>query len=414
MSKTITDMRRDVVPGLPPGTLRAPPDALVPNVIQVIQFNQDTLLEYECDSLKEALAERLPGAVRWLNIIGLGNVQLLHEMGTSLDIHPLALEDALNTQQRVKSNQYEGHLYVCMKMLHWSESGTESEQLSLFLQPNLLITLQERPGDCLDAVRFRLRRQGSRLRRQGTDYLLYSMLDAIIDHYFPWLEYMGNKFDQLEEEVTVSTNSSILSRIHALKRELMEVRRSLWPLRDVLGSLERDEAGLIRRRTRPYLRDCQDHCLQILETLDSYRDFSGSLMDLYLSGISNRMNEIMKVLTIISTVFIPLSFVGSVYGMNFKYMPELNWRWGYFACLLLMLLMAGLMLFLFRRFGWFGGERSALRPPQTRRLPIVTRLEDYLQQFGKTLVFPAFEGEDEDKKNTADNEKPVAPSNDNQ
>jgi len=396
----------NVVPGLPPGTLRAPENALRPESIQVMQFNQSQLLEYECSTLSEALEKRLPDALIWLNIIGLGDVQLLYELGTTLNIHPLALEDALNTHQQIKINQYEGHLYVCMKMLHWKEEETESEQLSLFLKKDLLVTLQERPGDCLEAVRFRLRREGSRLRSQGTDYLLYAMLDAIIDHYFPWLEYMGNKFDFLEEEVTIQSNAQLLSRIHALKRELMEIRRSLWPLRDVLSSLERDEDGFIQRRTRPYLRDCQDHCLQILETLDSYREYSSSLMDLYFSGISNRMNEIMKVLTIISTVFIPLSFVGSVYGMNFQHMPELSWRWGYFACLVLMFLIVFTMLGLFRYFGWLGGGRMAVRRRQRHklrlpRLPMVTRLDEYLQQFGKALVFPRFEGDKEKTESAA-------------
>ena len=397
MSASSNSLRYNVVPGLPPGTLRAPENALMADRIHVMQFNAEQLLEYDCDNLSEALKVRLPNALIWLNIIGLGNIQLLHELGNTLNIHPLALEDALNTRQRVKTNQYEEHLYVCMKMLHWNEQGTESEQISLFLKKELLVTLQERPGDCLDAVRFRLRRDGSRLRSQGTDYLLYAMLDAIIDHYFPWLEYMGNKFDLIEAEVTRHSTAQILSRIHALKGELMEIRRSLWPLRDVLSALERDEGGLIRKRTRPYLRDCQDHCLQILETLDSYREYSSSLMDLYFSGISNRMNEIMKVLTIISTLFIPLSFVGSVYGMNFEHMPELHWRWGYFACLSLMFLIAMVMLGFFRYFGWLGEGRSSLHHHNRHklRLPMVTRLEDYLQQFGKALLFPRFEGDKE-------------------
>lgn len=407
MSASNNSLRYNVIPGLPPGTLRAPENALVADSIQVMQFNADQLLEYECSSLSEALEARLPDALIWLNIVGLGNIQLLHELGNALNIHPLALEDALNTRQRVKTNQYEGHLYVCMKMLHWNEQGTESEQLSLFLEKNLLVTLQERPGDCLEAVRFRLRREGSRLRSQGTDYLLYAMLDAIIDHYFPWLEYMGNKFDILEEELAAQSNAQLLARIHALKGELMEVRRSLWPLRDVLSALERDEGGLIRRRTRPYLRDCQDHSLQILETLDSYREYSSSLMDLYFSGISTHMNEIMKVLTIISTVFIPLSFVGTVYGMNFEHMPELHWRWGYFACLSIMFLISGIMLGLFRYFGWLGGGRVTSQNLKQRklRLPMVTRLEDYLQQFGKALLFPRFEGEKEKPDSPVADEK---------
>jgi magnesium transporter len=229
MSASSHSLHYNVVPGLPPGTLRAPEDALVADHIQVVQFNAEQLLEYDCATLSEALEPRLPNALIWLNITGLGNIQLLHELGNTLNIHPLALEDALNTRQRMKTNQYEGHLYVCMKMLHWNEQGTASEQISLFMKKDLLVTLQERPGDCLEAVRFRLRRDGSRLRSQGTDYLLYAMLDAIIDHYFPWLEYIGDKLDILEEEVAARSTSQLLARIHALKGELMEVRRSLWP-----------------------------------------------------------------------------------------------------------------------------------------------------------------------------------------
>jgi magnesium transporter len=242
-------------------------------------------------------------------------------------------------------------------MLHY-EHGVETEQVSIFLGPGFVITFQEHPGDCFDPIRDRIRKGKGQIRRQGADYLMYGILDAVIDGYFPFLEQLGEVVESLEDEVVEKPTRQTLNRVHEIKRDLLNIRRSVWPLREAINALIREESELVGETTRVYLRDCYDHAIQVLDVIETYRELAGGLMDVYLSSVSNKMNEVMKVLTIIATIFIPLTFMAGIYGMNFEAMPELKWRWSYPVLWCLMVAIAAVMLILFRRKGWLGGTEK--------------------------------------------------------
>jgi len=344
-------------PGLPPGTLAAPAGAHAPDTLQVIHYTADALEEQEVASAAEAAAFREKQGVTWVNVDGLGNVELLAELGERFGLHPLALEDVVSVPQRPKVDDYDSHLYAVVRMLQYDQA-LETEQVSVFLGNDFVITFQERPGDCLEPVRARLRKGTGQLRRQGAGYLMYAVLDAIIDGYFPFLERIGEVAEELEDAVVDRPVRATLNRVHAIKRDLLDVRRALWPLRDAINSLLRDESPLLGDTARLYLRDCYDHAVQALDVVETHRELAGGLMDVYLSSISNKMNEVMKVLTIIATIFIPLTFVAGIYGMNFEKMPELTWAWGYPAVWLVMIAISVVMLLIFRHIGWLGGKRE--------------------------------------------------------
>jgi len=341
-------------PGLPPGTLAAPAEAHTPKTIRVIHYTAESIDEAEVDSV-EAIAEHLgKGGVAWINLDGLGNVDMVRELGTMFGLHPLALEDVLNVRQRPKVDDYDDHLYAVIRMLHY-EDAVETEQVSVFLGKNVVLTFQEHPGDCLEPIRDRLRKGKGQIRRQGADYLMYAILDAIIDGYFPFLDQLSDVVEKLEAQVVERPDRKTLGRVHNVKRDLLNIRRSIWPLRDAINSLIREESHLVGDTARLYLRDCYDHAIHVLDVIETYRELAGGLMDVYLSSLSNKMNEVMKVLTVIATIFIPLTFIAGVYGMNFETMPELKWRWGYAAVWAVMIALAVVMLALFRRKGWLGG-----------------------------------------------------------
>lgn len=341
---------------LPPGTLHAPTGAVCPQTIHVFRYTSELCEEREFASVAEALAWGRDKEVLWLNINGLGNVDYLHELNHELGFHPLALEDVLHTTQRPKVDTYAGHLYIVTRMFRYQDHRLEREQLSLFLAGSVLVTVQEREGDCLDSVRHRLREGAGQVRSRPADYLLYSLLDAVVDSYFPLLEEAGEEIERLQEKVLVETSRQTLGRIHDMRRDLLELRRGIWPLRDALGTMLRDEGAGISPQTQVYLRDCHDHAMRALDMTETYRELAASLMDIYLSCASNRMNEVMKVLTIISTIFIPLTFIAGVYGMNFEHMPELHWRWSYAGVWGLMILSTLAMIAFFRRKGWLGSR----------------------------------------------------------
>jgi len=343
---------------LPPGTLRAPPGAECPKTVHAFRYDSELCEEREFPSVAEAVTWGQGKGVLWLNINGLGNVDFLHELNRLLAFHPLALEDVLHTSQRPKVDEYEGHLYIVVRMFRYQEHRLEREQLSLFLTDGVLITVQEREGDCLDSVRHRLREGGGQLRHRPADYLLYALLDAVVDSYFPLLEEAGEEIECLQEKVLVETGRKTLARIHDMRRDLLDLRRGVWPLRDALGTMLRDEGTGFSPQTRVYLRDCHDHAMRALDMTETYRELAASLMDIYLSCASNRMNEVMKVLTIISTIFIPLTFIAGVYGMNFEHMPELHWRWSYAGVWGLMLLSTLTMITYFRRKGWLSNGET--------------------------------------------------------
>ena len=280
------------------------------------------------------------------------------------EFHPLALEDVLNCGQRPKLEDYGKYHFLVMKSLRLGQGEEkdelEVEQISFFLSGNYVITLQEVPGDSFEKVRERIRQnKGGQIRNAGPDYLLYALIDALIDEFFPVLERYGERIEELEDQVVVKPSPETLNQIHRIKRDLLDLRRTAWPERDVISSLQREEAHLIRPETRIFLRDCYDHMVQVIDMIETYRDLAGGLLDVYLSSTSNRLNEVMKVLTIISTIFIPLNFIAGVYGMNFDRqasplnMPELGWYYGYPAVLTLMAVTGGALVLYFKRNGWF-------------------------------------------------------------
>jgi len=285
---------------------------------------------------------------------GVHQLELLQEIGTDFALHPLVLEDIANTEHRPKLEDYDSYLFLVVKMLSFDASSGEiqPEQVSLVLAPGVVLSFQERQGDVFQGVRERLRSNKGRIRKMGSDYLAYALLDAVVDSYFVILEQIGEQIEQLEEELVLQSNTRTLDKIHHFKREMILLRKSVWPLREVIGGMQRSESPLIQESTGIFLRDVYDHTIQIIDTVETFRDVLSGLLDLYLSSISNRMNEVMKVLTIIATIFIPLTFIAGIYGMNFTYMPELNWRWSYPLLWLVMITIAGVMIFFFRKKRW--------------------------------------------------------------
>ncbi|HEX2164045.1 MAG TPA: magnesium/cobalt transporter CorA [Thermoanaerobaculia bacterium] len=346
--------KRHAAPGTAPGTLRPSAQRVERVTIHVIRYSPEDFDEREVASLEEcaALAPPAAGGVTWIDVVGLHDIELVARLGDTFGLHPLALEDVLNTGQRPKLDEYDDHLFCVLRDFHGGETLI-SEQIALFLKPGLVLTLQELPGDSFEPVRERLRRGRGRIRAAGADYLAYALIDALVDQFFPLLEQQGERIEALEEELIAAPTPETLERIYRLRRELLLLRRAAWPEREVIGALRREETALVGREVKLFLGDAYDHAVQVLDILETYRELAGSMLDVYLSSLSHRMNEVMKVLTVIATIFIPLTFVAGVYGMNFDRMPELHWRWGYPASLLLMTAIAlGLIVF-FRRRGWF-------------------------------------------------------------
>ncbi|MBE0558305.1 MAG: magnesium/cobalt transporter CorA, partial [Proteobacteria bacterium] len=289
----------------------------------------------------------------WIHIDGLHETRLLEQMGTAFGLHPLILEDILNTEQRPKSEDHSDYLYVVLRLFHEDAGGAlEPEQVSIVFGRNWLISLQEKEGKLFDPIRERLRNEKGRLRKAGADYLAHALLDATVDSYFVILDKFGEKIEDLEAVLIGRPSPQTLQAIQALKREIILLRKSAWPLREMIGSLGRSDSPLIREQSALYFRDVYDHAVQVIDTIETYRDMLSGMLDIYLSSISNRMNEVMKVLTIIATIFMPLSFLAGIYGMNFRYLPELEWRWGYFGLWGVMVAIALVMLIAFRRKKW--------------------------------------------------------------
>ena len=342
--------------GYAPGSL-IPHEIIDPQPIELTIFRYGSEVPVEEHQVQE-LAVCFPFdpqiPVNWLNIDGSHQVDHLEEIGTQLNIHPLVLEDILNTNQRPKVEDYDEYLFIELNMLSWNIefSRVDTEQVSMLLGENYLITIQKHEKDVFDPVRKRIRERKSRLIKGGPDYLAYSLIDAVVDNYFIVLENLGEQIETLEEELVTDPDPGTLHAIHDLKRELIFLRKSVWPLREVISSLERGESSLFQDTSLLYMRDAYDHIIQIIDTVETFREMASGMLDIYLSSVSNRMNEVMKVLTIISTVFIPLSFVVGLYGMNFKFMPELDWKWGYFMVWgVIILTVTGMMIY-FRRRKW--------------------------------------------------------------
>jgi magnesium transporter len=293
-------------------------------------------------------------AATWINVDGVHKLDYIENIGKLLKIHPLVLEDIMHTGQRPKMEDFEDYLFVVLKMFQYDEKEnvTKTEQVSLILSSNYLISFQEEEGDVFDLIRERIRTDRGRIRKMGVDYLAYSLIDAIVDNYFMVLEKIGESIEDIEDELIKNPTTEVLQTIHSLKRELIFLRKSVWPLREVISKLERWESPIINKSIDIYLRDVYDHTIQVIDALETFRDMLSGMLDIYLTSVSNRMNEVMKVLTIIATIFIPLTLVAGIYGMNFKYMPELDASWGYPMVYVIMLTISAIMLVYFRRKKW--------------------------------------------------------------
>ena len=342
-------------PGLSPGTLVHIGERKAEKVkIKVIDYDEGYYEEKELDSIEACFSYRSKPTMTWINIDGIHQVDMIEKLGKAYSLHPLVLEDILNTEHRPKMDEFEDYLFITLKMLTYdtTEKQLKSEQMSLVLGRNFVISFQELEGDVFDPVRERLRGGKGQLRKMGCDYLAYALMDAIVDNYFILLEQIGEDIEDLEEELLSNPKPETAQEIHALKRELIFLRKSVWPLREVISALERGETPLIHEKTTIFLRDVYDHTIQVIDTVETFRDMVSGMVDIYLSSVSNRMNEVMKVLTMIATIFIPLSFIAGVYGMNFKFMPELEWHWSYFVVLGVMVVLGVIMLFWFRQKRW--------------------------------------------------------------
>ena len=349
--------RRSEKSGLSPGTLLhvgTKPSA--PVRIQVYDYAPQKCEEREFTVIEECFPYLDTPAVTWVNIDGIHDTKLIESIGTKIGLHPLVLEDIVNTEQRPKLEDHEHHLFAVMKMLSYDTKAREVvvEQLSIVLGPTYVITFQEAPGDAFESVRARIRNAKGRHRKLGADYLFYSLLDAVVDEYFLGLESLGDVIEDLEMKLLARPNRELPQTIYRLKRELMNFRKAIWPTREILSAAERTESRLIHKSTKIYLRDVYDHAIQAIETLEVCRELASGLMEMYLSSVSNRMNEVMKVLTLIATLFMPLTFIAGIYGMNFEHMPELGWSWSYpIGFWALIATIAGMMLWFFWRKKWY-------------------------------------------------------------
>ena len=348
-------------PGTMPGKLRVYPGAL-PTTMSVLCYQPDKMVETTVSSIEElkAILDQ-DWTVRWLNVEGLADIDTLREIGEMFSLHRLALEDVVNVHQRPKVEPYEDHCFVVLRTTVASDEKLIEEQISLFFGKDFVLTFQERPGDCFGLVRDRIRSPRGRIRTAGNDYLAYALIDAVIDHYFPCIEAYGDCLDSLEDVILDDPSPRVSNRIHQIKRQLLVVRKIVWPMREAMSFLSREELDLITPETRLYLRDCYDHIVQVLDMVEVQRELASSQMDLYLSSVGQRTNEVMKVLTIFAAIFIPLSFIAGLYGMNFERdaehplnLPELGWAYGYPAVLGLMAAVAGGLLIFFWRKGWIG------------------------------------------------------------
>ncbi len=352
--------RRGPTPGSVPGAMVVPGDSPKPT-IHVMAYGEEGLVEHDVERVDELRdLVQMEGSTAWIDVEGFGDQAVLTEIGEVLGIHPLAMADVVHVPQRPKAELHDERLLIILQMARLTEAGDIIvEQVTLVLGPGWVVSFQERPGDVFDPVRERIRLTTTRIRRMAADYLVYALLDAVIDGYFPVIEVLGGIIDALEEEIVEHASRGTLTRIHATRRTLTTLHRIQWRQRDAIAAILRDEELPIAEAVKPYLRDAHDHAFQTLDAIETFRDMVVGLMDLYLSSTSHRLNEVMKTLTIVATIFIPLTFVAGVYGMNFDYMPELRWRWAYPVCWGLMIALGGGLLFWFRRRGWLGeaGDR---------------------------------------------------------
>jgi len=341
--------------GLPPGTIVHIGNKRMEKVkINIIDYNEEHFQEKEVKSAGECFPYKDKSTITWINIDGVHEIKVIEEIGKHFNLHSLILEDIVDTDQRPKIKDYRDYIFIILKMLYCDKKSNEMkvEQVSLILGKNYVISFQEREGDVFDFIRDRIRNNIGRIRKLGADYLVYSLMDAIVDNYFTIIEKLDEEIENLEDKVISQPNPANVQAIHKLKRDLIFLRKSVLPLREVISILERGESPLVLESTNLYLRDVYGHTIQVMDTVESLRDIISGILDIYLSSINTRMNEIMKVLTIIATIFIPLTFITGIYGMNFQYMPEIKWFWGYPLILSVMLIIGIVMVIFFKRKKW--------------------------------------------------------------
>lgn len=322
--------------GLPPGSLVHVGDKkLQYTVIKLMDYNQERLVEINIDSVNQCLSYKNTDTVTWIEVFGLHDIKVIEDLGREFQIHPLVLEDVLNTKQRPKFEEYETYNYIILKSISYDSetSQLESEQLSIIAGQGYVIVFHETENDLFKLIKQRLNNTKLRIRKKEADYLTYALIDTVVDHYFAVVESLGEKLEELEGVLMKRLDREDLQTIFDLKKNFTDMRKSVWPLQDMLNKILDEEFTLIGESTLLYFRDVRDHVHQVIDVLDTYKEAASNVIDTYLSVMSMRMNEVMKVLTIAATIFLPLTFVAGVYGMNFKYMPELEWRWGYFAIL---------------------------------------------------------------------------------
>jgi len=346
--------KRSKKAGLPPGTLvHIGKKRSEKTRIRLINYDESSFFDKETEDAEEYCAARASTGITWVNVDGIHQTELFQKIGDCFGLHPLVLEDIMNTDQRPKMEDFGDYVYIVMKMLSLNGHGEiAAEQVSLILGKNFVLSFREQKSDMFEPIVERIKSGKGFIRKAGADYLAYALLDAVVDHYFVVLEKREEEIDALEEEVIANATPKTLQRIHKLRRELIFLRKAILPFRSVIGALERGESPFFEQTSRIYLRDIYDHTIHIIDTLETFRDLATGLLDIYLSSVSNRMNSVMRVLTVIATIFMPLTFLAGLYGMNFKHMPELEWRWGYPMVLLLMAAVGISMQVYFRRKKW--------------------------------------------------------------
>ncbi len=342
--------------GLPPGSLvHVGEKKIAESRITLIDYDEGHFEERQVQQVEKCFRFRETPTVTWINVEGLHQVEILEKLGESYGFHPLVLEDILNTDQRPKMEDYGDYLYIVLKMLNYNANQTQiaTEQVSILLGSNFVISFQEGgEGDVFNPIRDRIRSGKGRIRKMGADYLAYALLDAVVDNYFIIMEKLGEDIELLEETLIARPTPATLQTIYRLKRDMLFLRKAVWPLRELLSKLERGDSPLFKDSTRIYLRDVYDHAVQVIDTNETFREMVSGMLDIYLSSVSNRLNAVMKILTIIATIFMPLTFIAGVYGMNFKHMPELEWKWGYLFIWLIMIAIGVSMLVYFKKKKW--------------------------------------------------------------
>ncbi|MCD4845048.1 MAG: magnesium/cobalt transporter CorA [Methanosarcinales archaeon] len=342
--------------GLPPGTLVHIGERKAEKQrITIIDYDETQFQERELETIEESFPFKDTSTITWINIDGLHQLEIIEKIGKHFNIHALVLEDIANTEQRPKMEDFDDYLFLILKMICFEEKDKriKVEQVGLILGSNFVISFREEKGNVFDPVRQRIISKKGRIRKKGADYLAYALIDVIVDSYFLILERIGDQIEDLEEDLMDGPRQETMQAIHSLKRELLQFRKSVWPLQEMISKLEKGESEMFNESTQIYLKDVHDHTIHVIDTIEIFHDMLSGLLDLYISSVSNKMNEIMKVLTIIATIFIPLTFIAGVYGMNFKYMPILEWRYGYPMVLLVMLIIGVGMIIYTRKREWF-------------------------------------------------------------